>query len=241
MRLEAVWLGRVDYEAAWELQRRLVEDRRVGGAPDRLLLLEHPHTFTIGRSGSRDHLLVTPERLAELAATVLDVDRGGDITYHGQRQLVGYPILNLPDYGRDAHAYLRRLEGALIDLLAEYGVETGRSAGYTGVWVDDAKIAAIGVRISRWITSHGFALNVDPDLSYFEAIIPCGIRDRGVTSLRRLTGSAPPLPDLARRAADHLARTWRADLKWIEPAEVGYASNPISRPSASLSIRTGRS
>ena len=245
MKLEAVWLGRVDYQAAWDLQRRLAADRQAGRVSDRLLLLEHPHTFTLGRSGTWDHLLVSPDRLADLAATVVEVDRGGDITYHGPGQLVGYPILNLADHGRDAHAYLRRIEGALIDMLAEYGIQAGRSAGFTGVWVGDEKIAAIGVRISRWITSHGFALNVDPDLSYFQAIVPCGIRDRGVTSIQRLTGAAPALADLAERAADHLARVFDAELAWRAPDEIGctsdigYASDPVSRPSTRLSIRTG--
>ncbi|HEX2172176.1 MAG TPA: lipoyl(octanoyl) transferase LipB [Dehalococcoidia bacterium] len=217
--LEAVWLGRVDYQTAWDLQGRLVVARSAGQIPDQLLLLDHPHTFTIGRSGTRDHLLIGPERLADLGASVFEVDRGGDITYHGPGQLVGYPIVDLTQRGRDAHAYLRAIEQSLIDLLAGWGIAADRSPGYTGVWVGYEKVAAIGVRISRWVTSHGFALNLDPDLSYFEAIVPCGIRDRGVTSVRQLAGGAPPLPEAARLAAEHLSRVWDADLRWADPTD----------------------
>lgn len=211
MDLDVCWLGTVEYQAAWDLQRRLVEDRAAGRIPDQLLLLEHPHTFTIGRSGTRDHLLVSPEQLVTLRATVLDVDRGGDITYHGPGQLVGYPILDLTARGRDVHAYVRGLEEALIRLLARFGIAAGRSPGLTGVWVGDEKIAAIGVRITRWITLHGFALNVNPELAYFEAIVPCGIRDRGVTSLAKLLGSAPTPAEVAPLAAECLAEVFEAN------------------------------
>lgn len=217
MDLDVRWLGTVEYQAAWDLQRRLVDDRHAGQIPDQLLLLEHPHTFTIGRSGTRDHLLVPPDRLQALGATVLDVDRGGDITYHGPGQLVGYPILDLSTHGRDVHAYVRGLEEALIRLLARFSIAAGRSPGYTGVWVDDEKIAAIGVRISRWVTMHGFALNLNPDLAYFEAIVPCGIRDRGVTSLARLIGSAPSPAEIATLAAECLADVFGADHSPVLP------------------------
>lgn len=227
MDLDAHWLGPVEYQAAWDLQRRLVEERGAGRIPDQLLLLEHPHTFTIGRSGTRDHLLVSPERLDALGATVLDVDRGGDITYHGPGQLVGYPIFDLTARGRDVHAYVRGLEEALIRLLTRFNIAASRSPGLTGVWVGDEKIAAIGVRITRWITLHGFALNVNPDLTYFEAIVPCGIRDRGVTSMARSLGSAPAPSEIAALAAECLAEVFGAVL-----------SPGLSRPSLRETTRS---
>ncbi len=176
-------LGIVPYRAAWALQRRLVEARQADVIPDVLLLLEHPHTFTIGRRGNENEVLTPPERLAALGATVVEVDRGGQATYHGPGQLVGYPILDLRRRDRDVHRYLRGLEQALIDALRESGIPARRAAGKTGVWVGDRKIASIGVRFSRWITSHGFALNVTTDLSYFSHIVPCGLPAVTMTSV----------------------------------------------------------
>ncbi len=177
-------LGTVPYQEAWELQGRLVAARRRGLIGDLLLLLEHPPVYTLGRGGRAEHLLAPVEWLRRQGADVFEVDRGGDITFHGPGQLVGYPILDLTAWGRDLHRYLRNLEETLIRALAAFGVAAGRKAGYTGVWVDDRKIAAIGVKLnSGWITSHGFALNVSTDLSWFDHIVPCGIRDYGVTSL----------------------------------------------------------
>ncbi len=176
-------LGRVPYPAAWELQRRLVEARHAGTIPDVLLLLEHPHTYTIGRRGSEsEEVLASPEHLESLGATVVAVDRGGLATYHGPGQLVGYPILDLRPRDREVRRYLRDLEQALINALRECGIPAGRVAGKTGVWVADRKIASIGVRFSRWITSHGFALNVTTDLSYFSNIVPCGMPAVEMTS-----------------------------------------------------------
>jgi lipoyl(octanoyl) transferase len=185
-------LGLVPYPEAWALQRRLADARRDGLIPDTLLLLEHPHTYTIGRSGTRDHVFLSEAELRARGITCLEVDRGGDVTYHGPGQLVGYPILDLgtaPDVGR----YVRGLEGCLIETLADFGIEAGRLAGYTGVWIGDEKIAAIGVKISRGVTTHGFALNVSTDLSLFGHILPCGIRDKGVTSMARKLGRAPAM------------------------------------------------
>lgn len=209
-----VHLGRVDYEAAWALQRALADDRRAGQLPDLLLLVEHPPTFTIGRGGSRAHLLAGPAELAALGAQVVEVDRGGDITYHGPGQLVGYPILDLLARGRDVHRYLRLLEEALIRALADLGLAAGRLPPHTGVWVGAEKIAAIGVKVSRGVTLHGFALNIAPDLTHFAAIIPCGIRDKGVTALAHALGAAPDPALVAARVAHHLADlaglTWRS-------------------------------
>jgi lipoyl(octanoyl) transferase len=185
-------LGQVPYDEAWSLQNRLAEARRAGLAADTLILLEHPHTYTIGRSGTRDHVFLTQAELEARGITCLDVDRGGDVTYHGPGQLVGYPILDLgpqPDVG----LYLRNLEGCLIDVLADFGIVAGRLSGYTGVWIGDNKIAAIGIKVSQGVTTHGFALNVSTDLSLFNHILACGIPDKGVTSMARELGVAPPL------------------------------------------------
>jgi lipoyl(octanoyl) transferase len=172
------------------MQRSLVEDRRAGRIGDLLLLVEHPHVLTLGvrGDGGRSHILATPEGLAARGVEVHEASRGGDITYHGPGQIVGYPIVDLKPDRCDVHRYVRDLEEVLIRAAADFGVEAGRVAGLTGVWVGREKLAAIGVRISRWITSHGFAFNVSTDLSFFDLIVPCGIPDRGVTSLERLLG-----------------------------------------------------
>lgn len=186
-------LGTVSYRGAWELQARLVAARRQGLVGDLLLLLEHPPVYTLGRGGKAEHLLVPTGWLRRQGADVFEVDRGGDITFHGPGQLVGYPILDLTAWGRDLHRYLRSLEEVIIRALARFGLEVGRKPGYTGVWVGDRKIAAIGVKLnSGWITSHGFALNVSTDLRWFDYIVPCGIRDYGVTSLSAELGTSLP-------------------------------------------------
>ena len=176
-------LGTVPYREAWDLQWRLVEARQAGDIPDVVLLLEHPHTYTIGRRGDNSEVLASPEYLKSLGATVIDVDRGGLATYHGPGQLVGYPILDLRSRGREVHSHLRNLEGALIDTLRETGIPAQRVPQKTGVWVECRKIASIGVRFSRWISSHGFALNVTTDLSYFSHIVPCGMPAVTMTSV----------------------------------------------------------
>ncbi len=171
------------------LQAELVPLRRAGEIPDTLLLLEHPHVITLGTGSSPEHVLLDDGARRALGIELHETGRGGDVTYHGPGQLVGYPILDLKPDRKDLHRYLRDLEGALIDALAHWGVEGRREEGLTGVWTDQGKLAAIGVRVSSgWITSHGFALNVATDLSYFDAIVPCGIRDREVTSLSRILG-----------------------------------------------------
>jgi len=183
--IEVRRLGTVPYAEALELQRSLVEDRRAGTVGDLLLLLDHPHVVTLGvrGDGGRSHIIADGASLAVRQVEVHETGRGGDVTYHGPGQIVGYPILDLRPDRCDVHRYVRDIEEALIRTAADYGVTAGRVAGLTGVWVGQDKLAAIGVRISRWITSHGFAFNVNTDLDYFGLIVPCGIADRGVTSL----------------------------------------------------------
>jgi len=182
-------LGLVPYADGVALQQRLVEERRRGEIPDTLLLLQHPHVITLGVKvhHDRSHVVAGEAELRARGVEVHESGRGGDVTYHGPGQLVGYPIFDLNPDRRDLHRYVRDVEESLIRALARLGIGAGRKAGLTGVWVGEEKIAAIGVRISRWITSHGFALNVSTDLDYFGLIVPCGITDKGVTSLLRLT------------------------------------------------------
>ena len=190
-RLAVRSLGTVPYGEALELQRRLVAERRDGRIPDTLLLLEHPHVITLGTSARPAHVLADSSERRLLGVEVFEAGRGGDVTYHGPGQLVGYPILDLKPDRKDVRRYLRDLEGALVAALGRWSVVAGRVEGRTGVWTGDRKIAAIGVRISSgWITSHGFALNVRTDLRYFRTIVPCGIRDGEVTSLEREVGRA---------------------------------------------------
>jgi lipoyl(octanoyl) transferase len=198
--LEIRRLGRVRYSDALELQQALVDDRRSGRIGDVLLLLEHPPVLTLGvrRDRAQMHILATPEALAARGVEVREAGRGGDVTYHGPGQIVGYPIVDLNPDRRDVHRYVRDLEEVLIRVAADFGIAASRVSGLTGVWVGGEKIAAIGVRIARWITSHGFAFNVTTDLTGFELIVPCGIADRGVTSLARL-GCIAAIPDVEDR------------------------------------------
>ena len=194
-------LGLVPYADGLALQKALVEERRAGAIPDTLLLLEHPHVLTLGvkLAAARSHIVVPPEELAARRVEVVETGRGGDITYHGPGQLVVYPIFDLRPDRCDVHRYVRDLEEVMIRVCESYGVIAGRLAGLSGTWVDDRKIGAIGVRISRWITSHGLAFNVSTDLSFFDLIVPCGIADKAVTSLERELGSAVDREELDRR------------------------------------------
>ena len=183
-------LGVVGYEEGLALQRQLVEDRKAGRIGDQLLLLEHPPVITLGvrARSDRSHVLEPAASLAARGIGVFEAGRGGDVTYHGPGQLVGYPIIDLKPDRCDVHRYVRDLEDVLIGSAARFGIRAGRVAGLTGIWAGDEKLAAIGVRISRWITSHGFALNVNTNLDHFRLIVPCGIADKGVTSMQRLLG-----------------------------------------------------
>ncbi|MGE0042249.1 MAG: lipoyl(octanoyl) transferase LipB [Vicinamibacterales bacterium] len=193
-------LGVVPYQEALDLQRTLADERKADRIPDTLLLLQHPHVLTLGvkGDGGRSHVLAPPARLAELGVQVVETGRGGDVTYHGPGQVVGYPIIDLNPDRRDVHKYVRDLEEVMIRVSAAFGIAAGRIAGLTGTWIPDtpagpAKIGAIGVRISRWVTSHGFAYNVTTDLSFFDLIVPCGIAEHGVTSVAAMTGERPPI------------------------------------------------
>jgi lipoyl(octanoyl) transferase len=201
-------LGLVPYGEALKLQRELVEERRAGRVADLLLLLQHPPVITLGvkGDGGRSNVLASNERLAELGIEVSETGRGGDVTYHGPGQIVGYPILDLRPHRCDVHRYVRDLEEVMIRVCADYGVAAGRINGLTGAWIGAEKVGAIGVRISRWITSHGFAFNVATNLTDFQLIVPCGIADRGVTSLEKAAGRALSLTDVEDRVVGHFAR-----------------------------------
>jgi len=181
-------LGLIDYQEAWNLQKEILALRYKNEIPDVIFLLEHPHTYTLGKVADKNHLISSSQYLEENKILVYDIDRGGDITYHGPGQIVGYPIINLNEWERDTHKYLRALEEVLIRVCTEFGLTTIRNSSYTGVWLENKKIAAIGIKVSRWITMHGFAFNVNTDLSLFQGIVPCGIIDKEVTSLQKELG-----------------------------------------------------
>jgi lipoyl(octanoyl) transferase len=222
-------LGRVDYDDAWDLQKRLqqrlIADKRSDapeGLPHVLLLVEHPHVYTLGKSGDEHHLLLDEDALSRHGATFRRIDRGGDVTYHGPGQLVAYPILDLSRIDQDLHRYLRRLEDAVIATCADYGVAAGPIAKRTGVWVgpdsrgDERKVCAMGIRCSRWVTMHGLALNVNTDLAMFGHIVPCGIADRGVTSLARECGRPIDEAECADRLTHHLADAFGLSARFVE-------------------------
>ena len=196
-RLLTVNLGRTRYADAWALQRKVFAARLAGRVPDVLLLTEHEPVYTLGKGSDANHLLANDVELKEKKIDLFNIDRGGDVTFHGPGQLVGYPIIDLSAHYQDIHRYLRDIEEVLIRTVADFGVSASRSEGLTGVWVKNDKVAAIGVKVSRWITMHGFALNVNTDLAYFDRIIPCGIFHKGVTSLRNVLGVELAIDDVA--------------------------------------------
>ncbi len=210
-------LGRVPYGRGLELQQHLVAERQAGRIPDQLLLLEHDPVFTLGRSARHENVLFPDEELRARGYEVFESGRGGDVTYHGPGQVVGYPILDLSPDRCDVHRYVRDLEEVMIRTCADYGIEASRAAGLTGTWVAQEKIGAIGVRISRWVTSHGFAFNVATDLAPFNLIVPCGIRNKGVTSLERLLGRPLPLDEVMDRLTTHFAAVYAREV--TRPAE----------------------
>ena len=202
-------LGLVDYQVAWDLQRRLADARRRDLVPDMLLLLEHPHTYTLGRRGKREHILLSSHQLARRKIAVYEVDRGGDVTYHGPQQLVGYPILKMPPERLNYIRYIREVERAMLSSVCDLGVPGELKEGFSGVWVGEDKVCAIGVKVDAFgITSHGFALNVNDDLSYFDHIIPCGIADKGVTSLRQILGRRVSMRHVMDVVTHRLAETF---------------------------------
>lgn len=234
-------LGLIGYQPAFDLQRRLVAARKAGMVPDLLLLCEHPHVITLGRNGHRENLLASDNLLRQMGVEFRVTDRGGDITYHGPGQIVGYPILNLAGIRRDVAWYVRQLEEAMIRATAEFGVATTRKPGMTGVWVDTAegkapeKLAAIGVHLSRWVTSHGFAYNVSTDLRYFDLIVPCGIPDKRATSLERLLGRAVKREEVAPRIAAHLGEICGREMQAV-PRE--YLEQTISEAALEQGAQT---
>jgi len=217
--IHVVRLGRTTYAWCWNLQRCLLEGRLSGDAHDLLLLTEHESVYTIGTAGGDDHLLAHEEELRGKRIPVYHSDRGGDITYHGPGQLVAYPILDLTRYYCDLHRYLRDLEEVVIRTVASYGLGARREPPLTGVWVGGRKICAIGVKTSRWMTMHGFALNISTDLSHFERIIPCGIRDRGVTSLSRELGRTIGMDEIMDKVVDHFGHVFGCDVPELRPED----------------------
>ncbi len=235
MRPLEVWsLGVVDYAAGLTMQEKLVVRRRADRIPDTLLLLEHPPVITLGRAAKAQHIVAPAAVLARRDVSVYETGRGGDVTYHGWGQLVGYPLLDLNPDRRDIRRYMRDLEEVLIRVVGEYGIAAGRVAGLTGVWVaGERKIAALGVRVSRWVTSHGFALNVTTELRDFDFIIPCGIRDKAVTSIAHETGLTPSLEAIGAQVARYFGLIFERELRW---RDVAHASVQV----VVFRMRTGR-
>ena len=178
-------LGFIDYKEAWDLQQEVHKKRVSGEVDDFLFLLEHPNTYTLGKTAHKENLIGSEDYLKKNQISVYDIDRGGDITYHGPGQIVGYPIIDLNNWFKDTHKYLRALEEVIIKTCSDYGLNSERNSKHTGVWIGDRKIAAIGIKVSRWVTMHGFAFNVNTDLNLFNGIIPCGIQDKSVTSMKQ--------------------------------------------------------
>ena len=254
--IHVLQLGRIDYATALELQRSLVELRKRGEIGDVLLLLEHTPVITLGRNAKAEHVLTSREQLAARGVEVFECDRGGDVTYHGPGQLVGYPIFDLrgdlrgfstpegPRKTLGAVEFVRRLEEVLIRTCADFGIAARRVAGRTGVWTEqsDAKVAAIGVHISRGVTSHGFALNVSTDLEAFELIVPCGIADKQVTSLGRELGNAPALGKVAESAARNFGVVFQSQILWVESLDAllgGRIGVPMKPPAELRQMHEG--
>lgn len=207
--------GVIDYEDGWALQQRIHDERVAGRVGDGLILLQHSPCFTVGRSGGREHLLVGDDPLRGEGITVHETNRGGNITYHGPGQVVGYPILDLTAYGKDVHDYVRRLEEVALRVLGEYGVSGKRLAGFPGVWVGNRKITSIGVAVKKWVTLHGFAFNVNPNLKHFEMIVPCGIKDSTTTSLSEQLKRNIPLEEVRERIAYHFEEVFDLSLSHV--------------------------
>ena len=218
-------LGRLGWAEAYQIQQTLVEDRKAGRVPDQLLFVEHPHVITLGRNAHLTNILASPEMLSRAGVEVHETNRGGDVTYHGPGQVVGYPIVDLREWKRDVRAYVCALTKAISGTLAEHGIQAGPDPEAIGVWVDGKKIAAIGVHISRWVTSHGFALNVDTDLSYYRHIVPCGLT-KPVTSMKDLGVAAVSREHVIEQLTGHLAQVFGWDGGCgLQPACVAQARN----------------
>ncbi len=229
-------LGLIPYAEAYELQKRIVAARKLGAIEDVLIFCEHPHVITQGRNGKREHLLASENVLRQKGVEFFETSRGGDVTYHGPGQIVAYPILNLGAIRRDVVWYVRMLEEAMIRATAEFGIAAGREAGKTGVWVGEGKasekLAAIGVHISRWITSHGLAYNVSTDLRNFDLIVPCGIADRKATSLEKLLERSVKLDEVNPKLATHLGEVFGFELQQMGRAELLEKLEAVEQPVA---------
>lgn len=205
--------GVVGYEESLRLQRERVAARKAGDIADTLILLEHPPVYTLGRNANRKNILFSPERLRRLGAKVFETDRGGDVTFHGPGQMVGYPILDLTRHQRDLAWYMHSLEEVFIRVAGEFGIQAGRSAGARGVWVGNDKLVAMGVHVSRWVTSHGFAFNVNTDLRFFDWIVPCGLHGKGVTSLQKILGRPVSTRDATECVVRHFGAVFGTEMK----------------------------
>lgn len=219
-----VELGLAAYGPAWELQRRIVEARKRRAVPDVLLMCEHPHVITLGRNGKREHLRASENLLRQMRIEMVATDRGGDITYHGPGQIVGYPILDLAEHRRDVRWYVGQLEEVMIRASADFGVKARRVEGMHGIWIDadsrQEKLAALGVHLSRWVTSHGFAYNATTDLRYFDWIVPCGIRGKGVTSLEKVLGGTVHRGDVRLRLVAQFGAVFGREMRSVTVAEL---------------------
>jgi lipoyl(octanoyl) transferase len=212
-------LGFIDYKVAWDLQKSTFELRHNKKLPDIIFLLEHPHTYTLGKTADKKHLIGSDDFLSGNKISVYDIDRGGDITYHGPGQIVGYPIIDLNEWQNDTHKYLRALEEVIIRTCSYYNIIGTRVPKYTGVWIEDRKIAAIGIKVSRWITMHGFAFNINTDLSLFSGIIPCGISDKEVTSLQKETGRKMDIQEVKSLLVKNFKEVFSYDVLMSFPKE----------------------
>lgn len=219
-------LNTIPYEEALDLQKRLVEMRSQETINDTLILLEHPPVFTITRKATLKNVLASPDELKEKGISLCKTNRGGDITYHGPGQLVGYPIMNLKDYGKDLHKYIRSIEEMIIKLLMDYGISAHRDKNHPGVWVGNEKIAAIGIAVkASWITMHGFSFNINPDLNHYSLIIPCGISDKGVTSLSKVLGKSVSQGDVRQKLIQHYGEVFNLSTKKITLEDISHGSN----------------
>ena len=224
-------LGRIEYHRAFELQKELLQQRLESQIDDTLLLLQHPPTITVGKSGKLENILAAPAQLASAGVSLIFTDRGGDVTYHGPGQIVGYPILDLRERNRDAHQHVHNLEEMLIRTLADYGIKSGRDHNHAGVWANDMEIAALGLSIRKWITMHGFALNVNTELDHFTLINPCGFTNKTATSMARLLGHGLPADEVIEHLLAHFAEVFEVELKFTDDL---YAETNYDRKIATL-------
>lgn len=226
--------GVVSYEDGLRLQHDRVVARKAGDIPDTLILLEHPPVYTLGRNAKRENILFSPERVGQLGAELFETDRGGDVTFHGPGQLVGYPIFDLTQHRRDLAWYMNSLEEVFIRVAEEFGIRAGRTEGARGVWVGNDKLVAMGVHVSRWVTSHGFAFNVNTDLRFFDWIVPCGLHGKGVTSLEKLLGRRVPMEMVTGCVIRHFGSVFGMEMKRPEtpPVQSGWkpTANPLESP-----------